>query len=86
MLDNLRYAERLAHHSYLYGIELDDQSRDEHSLVHMILGANEYIQIRTRTVMSPAIKTDVGPAFWRSMGLATTKDYVLWTCSVEQIL
>ena len=49
MLDNPRYAERIAHHSHLYGIELDDQSQDELLPVHMILGANEYAQIRTRT-------------------------------------
>ena len=49
MLDNPRYAERIAHHSHLYGIELDDQSQDERLPVHMILGSNEYAQIRTRT-------------------------------------
>ena len=49
MLDNPRYAERIAYHSHLYGVEIEDQSLEERLPVHIILGANEYAQIRTRT-------------------------------------
>ena len=49
MLDNPRYAERIAHYSHPSGIEHDDQSQDECLHVLTILGANEYAQIRTRT-------------------------------------
>ena len=47
-LDNPRYAERIGSHSHLYGVQLDDQSMEDHLPVHIILGANEYAQIRTR--------------------------------------
>ena len=49
MLDNPRYTERIANHSHLIGVELEDQSLDRRLPVHIILGANEYAQIRTRT-------------------------------------
>lgn len=49
MLDNSRYAERIASHSHLIGVELEDQSSDRRLPVHIILGTNEYAQIRTRT-------------------------------------
>ena len=53
MLDNPRYAERIANHSHLIGVELEDQSVDRCLLVHIILGANEYAQFRTR--MQPRV-------------------------------
>ena len=49
LLDNPRYADRIEGHSHLHGVQLDDQSAEEHLPVHIILGANEYAQIRTRT-------------------------------------
>ena len=49
LLDNPRYAVRIEGHSHLHGVQLDDQSAEEHLPVHIILGANEYAQIRTRT-------------------------------------
>ena len=49
MLDNPRYAERIANHSHLIGVQLEDQSLDKCLPVHIILGVNEYAQIRTRT-------------------------------------
>ena len=49
MLDNPRYAERIANHSHLIGVELEDQSSDRRLPVHIILGANEYAQIGTHT-------------------------------------
>lgn len=49
MLDNPRYAERMANYSHLIGVELEDQSLERGLPVHIILGANEYTQIRTRT-------------------------------------
>ena len=49
MLDNPRYTERIAYHSHLYGVEIEDQSLEERLPVHIILGANKYAQIRTRT-------------------------------------
>ena len=33
---------------HLYGDQLDDQSTDDRLPVHIILGANEYAQFRTR--------------------------------------
>ena len=47
-LDNPRYADRIAGHSHLYDVHLEDQSLEDHLPVHIILGANEYAQIRTR--------------------------------------
>ena len=47
MLDNPRYAERIANHSPLIGVELEDQSLERRLPVHIILGANEYMQICT---------------------------------------
>ena len=49
MLDNPRYAERIANHSHLIGVELEDQSLDRHLPVHIILGAYECAQIHRRT-------------------------------------
>lgn len=48
-LDNSRYADRIEGHSHLHGVQLDDQSAEEHLPVLIILGANEYAQIPTRT-------------------------------------
>ena len=49
LLDNPRYAERVANHSHLIGVELEYPSLDRRLPIHIILGANEYEQIRTRT-------------------------------------
>lgn len=49
MLDNPRYAEQIANHSHLIGVELEDQSLDRRLPVHNILRANEYSRIHTRT-------------------------------------
>ena len=49
MLDNPWYAERIANHSHLIGVELENQSLDRRLPAHIILGANQYAQIRTRT-------------------------------------
>ena len=49
MLDNHRYAERRANYSRLVGVELEDQSLGRRLPVHIILGANEYANISTRT-------------------------------------
>ena len=51
--NNPRYAERIANHSHLIGVELEDQSLDSHLPVHIILGANEYAQIHRR--MQPRV-------------------------------
>ena len=48
MFDNPWYAEQIANHSHLIGVELEDQSLDRRLPVHIIIGANEYAQIRTR--------------------------------------
>ena len=47
-LDNPHYADRIAGHSHLCDVQLEDQSMEDHLPVHIILGANEYMQIRTR--------------------------------------
>ena len=49
MLDNPQYAEQIANHSHLIGVELEDQSVDRHLPVHIILEVNEYVQIHTCT-------------------------------------
>ena len=49
ILDNPRYAEQIANHSHLIGVELQDQSLDRRLPVHIILGANQYVQIHTHT-------------------------------------
>ena len=48
MLDNPQYAKRIANHSHLIGVELEEQSLDRRLPLQIILGANEYAQIRTR--------------------------------------
>ena len=47
MLDNPRYAERIANHSHLIEVELEYQLLERRLPVHIILGANEYMQICT---------------------------------------
>ena len=56
MLDNPRYAKRIANHS----VDLEDQPLDRRVLVHIILGANEHVrictQIRAQTTTRAAVR------------------------------
>lgn len=46
-LDNSHDEERIANYQHLRGVELEDRPTKDHLPVHVILGANEFAQIRT---------------------------------------
>ena len=52
-LDNPKYERLTRHYSHLQGVEMEDNDKKAQLPVHLILGASEYTQIKTRT--SPKI-------------------------------
>ena len=52
-LDNPKYESLTTHYSHLQGVEMEDNDKKAQLPVHLILGASEYTQIKTRT--SPKI-------------------------------
>ena len=48
-LENPRYEQRLTKYVHLKGIEMEDKDSKDIMPVHLILGASDYVKIKTET-------------------------------------
>ena len=49
VLDNPKYAEKIAKYSHLSGVEMIDKDQKDQLPVHMVIGASDYARIKTET-------------------------------------